>query len=533
MFDFSAQTALVFSVVTALVVTATLFHLCRITGAREYGCWAVGYSIYAVRQAIQLLMVLGVPYLDPLPHILVVGYFGCIWYGVRIFFDKDRFDRALVAVGLVLSAWAIGAGLVDASFLVTTAPIYFAGMAVMAHLAHEFWRRRRVRHSSGLTLLAVLFALRALHFGDYPFLRPVDWFAPFGFLLGTWLDMAIGVTLLVTAQRTAQIRAEQLAGSLQTENELRRETEGLLREANATLNALATRLEIEKEQATAANRAKSEFLANMSHELRTPLNAIIGFAEILETTRSKELDAEAREYLRHITTSGRHLDGLITRILDFVRMETARWPIELRATELPAILQECLALLAPEAQRKGLALSLEAEPALVPIVTDATALRQILVSLLSNAVKFTREGGRVALTARRSDRGEVILNVADTGIGIAAADLPSIFDLFWQGDTSLTKRYDGMGLGLPMAKRLVELLGGSITAHSALGRGTIMTVVLPEGGPGAAAGNAERNANGIAANLERLAAAFPEEPAESAVIEPAEAPTRGCAVSRA
>jgi hypothetical protein len=105
--------------------------------------------------------------------------------------------------------------------------------------------------------------------------------------------------------------------------------------------------------------------------------------------------------------------------------------------------------------------------------------------------------------------------------------------LFWQGDASLAKRYDGLGLGLPMAKRLVELLGGSITAHSAPGRGTIMTVVLPEGGPGAAARNAERNASGIAANLDRLAAAFPEEPAASAVIEPAEAPARGCAASRA
>jgi signal transduction histidine kinase len=509
MFDFSVQTAIASTIGISLVVIATMLQLRLATGRREYGYWTLAYGFYFTRQITMFLLATGLISFHAAPDILIALYFGFIWCGVRTFLGKNRHPiDVIVAVGVV-SIWSVFARLDNMSFLATTLPLYMVGMALMAHLAHEFWRRRSLPHGEGLAILAILFLLRAIHFGDYPFLRHVDWFAPWGFFIGAWLDVAIGVTLLVTAQRREKLKAERLAGSLQSENELRRETEGRLREANETLSEFAARIEIEKDQAKAANRAKSEFLANMSHEFRTPLNAIIGFAEILSISKAKRLDREANDYLNHILVSGKHLNKLISSILDLCRLESGRWPIEARILDIGAILKECVGMLAPEIEQKRLQVAVDAEPADRRLLSDPTALRQIVISILGNAIKFTPEGGKIAMTLKRDNRGNTVLVIADNGIGIPQADLPRIFDLFWQGDTSLTKRYEGVGVGLALTKRLVEMLAGQISVASLPDRGTTVTIELPEGGPGIEPSKPGPIPPGIVADLHRLTAAYP------------------------
>jgi signal transduction histidine kinase len=509
MFEFSLQTAIASTIGISLVVTATMLQLRMATGRREYAFWALGYVFYSLRQISQFLLATGAISFYAAPDILVALYFGLIWCGVRTFFGKNRHSVDVMAAVGVVSIWAVFARLDHMSFLATTLPLYLVGMAVMAHLAHEFWRRRSLRNGDGLAILGALFLLRAIHFGDYPFLRQVEWFAPWGFFIGAWLDVAIGVTLLVTAQRHEKLKAQRLAQSLQSENELRRETEGRLREANETMSEFAARLEIEKDQAKAASRAKSEFLANMSHEFRTPLNAIIGFAEILAASKSKALDQEASDYLKHILASGRHLNKLISSILDLCRLETGRWPIEPCILDFGAILKESVGMLAPEIERKRLRVTVDVDPGHSRFVSDPTALRHIVISILANAVKFTPEGGEITLSLKCDARGNATLVIADTGIGIAPADLPRVFDLFWQGDASLTKRYEGVGVGLPLTKRLVEMLAGHIWVSSVPGRGTSVTIELPEGGPGVAPSNPGPIPPSVVADLHRLAAAYP------------------------
>jgi signal transduction histidine kinase len=517
MLDFSISTAIASTIGIALVVTATMLQLRLATGRPEYGYWTLAYIFYFIRQIAQFLLATGLISFAAWPDILVAFYFGFIWCGVRTFLGKNRHPvDVMTAVGLV-SIWSIFARLGHMSFLATTLPLYLVGMGVMAYLAHEFWRRRSLPHGEGHAILGALVLLRAAHFGDYPFLRNVDWFAPWGFFLSAWLDIAIGVTLLVTAQRHEKHKAQRLAGSLQSENELRRETEGRLREANETLSEFAARLEIEKDQAKAANRAKSEFLANMSHEFRTPLNAIIGFGEILVATKAKGLDQEANDYLNHILVSGKHLNKLISSILDLCRLEAGRWPIEPRILDFSAILKESVGMLAPEIEQKHLQVTVDADPSDSRLVSDPTALRQIVIGILGNAVKFTPEGGKIALTLKRDQSGNTMLVVAVTGLGIAVEDLSRIFDLFWQGDASLTKRYEGMGVGLPLTKRLVEMLAGQIRVSSLPGRGTTVTIELPECGPGVAPSKPGPIPAGIVADLHRLAAAYPTEGAFGSV----------------
>jgi signal transduction histidine kinase len=509
MFEFSLQTAIASTIGISLVVTATMLQLRMATGRREYAFWTLGYIFYTLRQVSQFLLATGAISFHAAPDILVALYFGFVWCGVRTFLGKNRHPVDVMAAVGVVSIWAIFARLDHMPFLATTLPLYMVGMAVMAHLAHEFWRRRSLPGGDGLAILAVLFLLRALHFGDYPFLRPVEWFAPWGYFIGAWLDVAIGVTLLVTAQRHEKLKAQRLAKSLQSENELRRGTEARLREANETMSEFAARLEVEKDQAKAASKAKSEFLANMSHEFRTPLNAIIGFAEILAASKSKGLDQEARDYLDHILVGGKHLNKLISSILDLCRLETGRWPIEPCILDFGAILNESVGMLAPEIEQKRLQVTVNADPGHSRIVSDPTALRQIVISILGNAIKFTPEGGKITLSLKRDSRGNATLVIADTGIGIAATDLPRVFDLFWQGDASLTKRYQGVGVGLPLTKRLVEMLAGHIRISSVPGRGTSVTVELPEGGPGATPSRPGPIPASVVADLHRLAAAYP------------------------
>lgn len=239
-------------------------------------------------------------------------------------------------------------------------------------------------------------------------------------------------------------------------------------------------LSMAKEQAEAANKAKSAFLANMSHELRTPLNAVLGFTEILRDELFGPLgDPRYREYVVDINASGRHLLNVINAILDLTKIEAGHGELEEEEIDIGEVMAICARLVGDTSRSRGIdfQLSPPAERALVR--ADPTRLKQILLNLLSNALKFTQEGGLVTLSAKRNDEGGYLILVSDTGIGMSPADLVKVLQPFEQVDTSLSRRYEGTGLGLTLTKSLVELHDGTLILDSAPGRGTTVTVCLP------------------------------------------------------
>ena len=235
-----------------------------------------------------------------------------------------------------------------------------------------------------------------------------------------------------------------------------------------------------KAGAEAASLAKSRFLANMSHELRTPLNAILGFSEMLERGTAGALQDRQQEYIGYIHQSGSHLLDIINEILDLAKIDAGKLDLEDDSPiELRALAGECITLVAERAAAGALKLSLQLDNAIPRLVADPTRLKQILLNLLDNAVKFTDAGGAVVLAIRRGADGGVEFEVSDTGLGMTAAEIEIALEPFGQVDTGLARRREGTGLGLPLARRLTELHGGALEIDSEPGRGTRMVVKLP------------------------------------------------------
>jgi signal transduction histidine kinase len=241
-------------------------------------------------------------------------------------------------------------------------------------------------------------------------------------------------------------------------------------------------IEDKSRQLEIANQHKSEFLANMSHELRTPLNAIIGFSEVLTERMFGEVNDKQMEYLQDIHSSGQHLLTLINDVLDLSKIEAGRMELDLSCIDLGLLLDNALTLVRERAQRNGLSMSLAVGEGLNEWVADARKVKQVVVNLLSNAVKFTPSGGSVRLTARRIEKaGKPMaeVSVADTGVGIAPEDQALVFDEFRQAGGDYLRKAEGTGLGLSLAKRFVELHGGSLGVDSRLGEGATFTFTLP------------------------------------------------------
>jgi len=237
-------------------------------------------------------------------------------------------------------------------------------------------------------------------------------------------------------------------------------------------------------EAERASAAKSHFIAAMSHELRTPLNAILGFSELLATDAGAALPAERKEgYARIIHESGQHLLGLVNDILDLSRVEAGAYVLEREPVDVAVLVGECAQMVALDAGRAGVNVRLSLRPDLPPLDADRRALKQIILNLVSNAVKFTPTGGRVQV-ATRAGSGTLMLRVRDTGPGMSADDVARLGEPFFQaGDC--TQRARGSGLGLAVVKGLVALHGGSFAVESAPGRGTTVTVRLPRAAPAA------------------------------------------------
>jgi len=244
-------------------------------------------------------------------------------------------------------------------------------------------------------------------------------------------------------------------------------------------NIMNSQLRSAKELAEAGDRAKSEFLANMSHELRTPLNAIMGFSEILGLEQFGPLgNARYREYADDIHNSGKHLLKLINDILDLSRLSVGQLELNMEPLDLEECLDVCLRTVAPAAAKARVKLSSAFDSNLPLLRADGTRLRQVILNLLSNAIKFTQPGGEAALSVHWHSNN-LAITIADTGIGISAADIPRVLERFGQVESALSRNHGGAGLGLPIAKQLVELLGGTFDLQSKVGRGTIVTVNFP------------------------------------------------------
>jgi signal transduction histidine kinase/HAMP domain-containing protein len=244
--------------------------------------------------------------------------------------------------------------------------------------------------------------------------------------------------------------------------------------------------------AEAASTAKSRFLAHMSHELRTPLNAIIGFAEIISGQLFGPIGLTRYvEYAGNIRQGGRHLLAIISSVLDLAKSEAGKLQLTIETVDLRVVLCDCVTLMAEQCRQAGLTIVSEpgAEP--LELMGEPAKLRQIFLNLLSNAAKFTEAGGRISLYASGQSPEHISVVIADTGIGMAPEDIPIALTPFEQIDSRLARRYEGTGLGLPLAKALVELHGGRISIDSRLGSGTQVTVALPRafvaGEPGTAA----------------------------------------------
>jgi len=280
-------------------------------------------------------------------------------------------------------------------------------------------------------------------------------------------DEVIGV-LAVTRKKPGEFEPEvvRLLSTLATQSAL------------AIQNArLFLEIEDKSRQLEIASQHKSDFLANMSHELRTPLNAIIGFSEVLLERMFGEINDKQTEYLQDILESGRHLLSLINDILDLSKIEAGRMELEVTDFDLPTAVENALILVRERAMRRGIALHHAVDARLGEITGDERKLKQVLLNLLSNALKFTVAGGRIDVRAGLVD-GMAEISVTDTGVGIAPADLEAVFEEFRQVGGS-EKKAEGTGLGLTLCRKFVELHGGRIWVKSQVGAGSTFTFTLP------------------------------------------------------
>lgn len=250
-------------------------------------------------------------------------------------------------------------------------------------------------------------------------------------------------------------------------------------ELEAKVKERTEELEDAKKAAETANRTKSEFLANMSHELRTPLNSILGFSEVLSDELFGKLTEQQKGYVGNIYSSGKHLLSLINDILDLSKVESGSMELELETFFVRDLLQLSMSLFKEKAIKHGIKFRLEVQPDEdIEIVADKRKLKQILFNLLSNAMKFTPDGGSVALRVKKEPLF-IEFSIEDTGIGIKAEDIPKLFKEFVQLGSAYTKEYEGTGLGLALTKRLVELHGGKIWVESEFGEGSRFTFTIP------------------------------------------------------
>lgn len=279
------------------------------------------------------------------------------------------------------------------------------------------------------------------------------------------ISAIVGFVILI---RTLALQFRRLE---QSREHLEKQTAGLVQAAADLRSA--------KDDAEAANYTKSQFLANMSHELRTPLNAVLGFSELIRDAVLEPVGARYREYAGDIHAAGQHLLRLINDVLDLSKIEANRLELHNELLNVTDIINECCRLVVERAREQKVKLETSVPADLPPIMVDRLRFKQIILNLLSNAVKFTPAGGLVHVTASLSTTGGLVLTIADNGIGMAPKDMPVALAPFRQIEANLNRRYEGTGLGLPLARKLTELHGGRLEIESGIGMDTTVRVYLP------------------------------------------------------
>lgn len=300
---------------------------------------------------------------------------------------------------------------------------------------------------------------------------PGDWIAV-GIAITTATIIIIAITISLVDRRLA-LREKKEAARL-------RRYVSQLEESQEQLRGMSEKLKSALLEASAANRAKTAFLAQTSHELRTPLNAVIGFAELMENQTFGPLGhPNYREYASDIRKSGQHLLGIISDILDVVR--TTSGDLELIKEEFDGkvMIDEVFRMMNIQALKRNLTLTCSAPPGQVTIYGDRKRIKQILINLIGNAIKFTPAHGHVEL-GLDNENGMTVLRVSDTGIGMSAAQIPAALEHFGQIDMEHRRQYDGLGIGLPLSKNLAELHGGRLEIESAPSKGSVVSVYLPQ-----------------------------------------------------
>ncbi len=314
------------------------------------------------------------------------------------------------------------------------------------------------------------FQLRDKQFADGVWLQIGEYWTGDGILA----SFATDITVAKLSEREVLEREQQMRAKVDGFEQSRRQLEIQARQ----LRELAESYNEEKIRAEAANQAKSEFLANVSHELRTPLNAIIGFSEMMRDGVLGPIgNPKYKSYVRDINASGRYLLEMINDILDMSKIEAGRMTLSPEWVELPGVFEECLTVVRPSSYEGKVEL-IQAGASNISVYGDKRALKQVLINLLANAVKFTPPGGKVALRAYRY-RGSVRISIADTGVGIAKHDLGRLGKPFEQVSNQLTKGHKGTGLGLAISRSLIEMHGGKLDIKSRVGEGTTVTCILP------------------------------------------------------
>jgi PAS domain S-box-containing protein len=298
-------------------------------------------------------------------------------------------------------------------------------------------------------------------------LRSDDWRSEFRVV---WADQSVHWLSIHGSTRYDTGDSNRMLGIVLDVTEQRRAEEARL---------YAQRLESENRQIQESNRSKSQFLANMSHELRSPLNAIIGFSDLLGGDGVAIAPAEQRQFIGHIATSGRHLLQLINDVLDLSKVESGKFEFSPEPVDLPALFADVRSVMFSLLQRKRQRLEIAVAPEVAAVVTDPARLKQALFNYLSNAIKFSQEGGHIEMRATAQGEGGFRVEVQDDGPGIAEADVPLLFVEFQQLDAGYTKRHQGTGLGLALTRKLVQAQGGSVGVHSLVGKGSTFYLVLP------------------------------------------------------